>query len=115
MMQTVAERYQKPLPVEIVSKLEVSRRQAERLVKREIKCPNCGFHLLEVYGTDHHITRVKCQKCKFNELIDGRADELNAQLRSRGNETLCFFFFSGDHRRCSHPWKRRVGGKVPHL
>lgn len=70
MMQTVAERYQKPLPVEIVSKLEVSRRQAERLVKREIKCPNCGFHLLEVYGTDHHITRVKCQKCKFNELID---------------------------------------------
>ena len=39
----------------------------------------------------------------------------NAQLRSRGNETLCFFFFSGDHRRCSHPWKRRVGGKVPHL
>lgn len=39
MMQTVAERYQKPLSVEIVSKLEVSRRQAERLVKREIKCP----------------------------------------------------------------------------
>lgn len=70
MMQTVAERYQKPLSVEIVSKLEASRRQAERLIKREIKCPNCGFHLLKVYGTDHHITRVKCQKCKFNELID---------------------------------------------
>lgn len=70
MMQTVVERYQKPLPVETVAKLDYSRRQAEKLVRREIKCPNCGFHLLEVYGTDHHITRVKCQKCKFNELID---------------------------------------------
>ena len=30
-------------------------------------------------------------------------------------KNLCFFFFSGDHRRCSYPWKRRIGGKVPYL
>ena len=85
MMQTVAERYQKPLTVEIVNKLEFSRRQAERLVKREIKCPNCGFHLLEVYGTDHHITRVKCQKCKFNELID---TAMFRTMRTRGKHRV---------------------------
>lgn len=45
MMQTVAERYQKPLPVEIVSKLEVSRRQAERLVKRCFFCAFISFVL----------------------------------------------------------------------
>ena len=61
MMQTVAERYQKPLPVEIVSKLELSRRQAERLVKREIKCPNCGQTLCKLeYGK----VEIKCTRCK---------------------------------------------------
>lgn len=70
MMQNVPERYQRELPVDTINKLELSRRQAEMLVRREIKCPNCGFYLLEVYGMDHHITRVKCRKCKFNELID---------------------------------------------
>ena len=69
MMQTVAERYQKPLLVEIVSKLEVSRRQAERLVKREIKCPNCGFHLLEVYGTDHHMYFIDAPLSYINERV----------------------------------------------
>lgn len=85
MMQTVVERYQKPLPIEIVRKLDSSRQQAERLVKREIKCPNCGFHLLEVYGTDHHITRVKCQKCKFNELID---TAMFRTIRKRGSHYI---------------------------
>lgn len=70
MMQTVSPQYVTKLPPDTVKKLEYSRRRAEVLIKREIKCPVCGFHLLEVYGRDHHITRVKCQKCKFNEFID---------------------------------------------
>ena len=37
---------------------------------RVIRCPNCGFHLLDVYGYDHCYVRVKCRKCKFNEMID---------------------------------------------
>ena len=37
---------------------------------REIRCPHCGFYLLDVYGRDHYYIRVKCRKCKFDELID---------------------------------------------
>lgn len=51
-------------------KLDQSRTLAETLILREIKCPNCGFHLLDVYGHEHVVTRVKCRKCKFNEPID---------------------------------------------
>lgn len=70
MMQTVEERYKRPLSAETLRKLEISRRQAEQLVKREIKCPICGFYLLDVYGTEHNITRAKCKKCKFDEPIE---------------------------------------------
>lgn len=51
-------------------KLDQSRALAETMILREIKCPNCGFHLLDVYGHEHVVTRVKCRKCKFNEPID---------------------------------------------
>ena len=51
-------------------KLDQSRALAETMILREIKCPNCGFHLLYVYGREHVVTRVKCRKCKFNEPID---------------------------------------------
>ena len=69
MTQAVVERYSKPEPA-VLEKLEQSRLGAEKLVRREIKCPNCGFYLLDVYGRDHHYTRVKCRKCKFNDVID---------------------------------------------
>ena len=39
-------------------------------VVRTIRCPNCGFYLLDVYGKNHYYIRVKCRKCKFNEVID---------------------------------------------
>jgi phage FluMu protein Com len=55
---------------ELLRKLALSQMAAEELMKREIKCPACGFYLMDVYGRDHHITRVKCRKCKFNEVID---------------------------------------------
>ena len=45
---------------------------------------------------------------------DGRYDGY-AEIKTGNIKTLCFFLLSGDYRRCSHPWKRRVGGKVPHL
>ena len=37
---------------------------------RMIRCPRCGFYLLDVYGYNHYLVRVKCRKCKFNETID---------------------------------------------
>ena len=33
-------------------------------------CPKCGFYLLDIYGHDHYLIRVKCRKCKFNDTID---------------------------------------------
>lgn len=69
MLSDTIERYSKPVP-DLQEKLAQSRAGAEKLELRQIKCPNCGFYLLDVYGTDHHYTRVKCRKCKFNEVID---------------------------------------------
>ncbi len=51
-------------------KLEWSRRAAENKPLRRIRCPRCGFYLMDVYGSDHCLVRVKCRKCKFNETID---------------------------------------------
>lgn len=51
-------------------KLEMSREGVDVAQLREIRCPHCGFYLLDVYGRDHYYIRVKCRKCKFDELID---------------------------------------------
>ena len=37
---------------------------------RTIRCPSCGFYLLDVYGHGHYFIRVKCRKCKFDDTID---------------------------------------------
>lgn len=34
---------------ELVNKLALSQLAAEELIKREIKCPVCGFYLMDVY------------------------------------------------------------------
>jgi phage FluMu protein Com len=58
-MQKAAERYEtKP----------VTDTRAENL--RAVRCPKCGFYLLDVCGYDHYLVRVKCRKCKFNDVID---------------------------------------------
>ena len=67
--QTTDHRF-RPLTPEAEKKLLYSKQVAETLERRDVKCPQCGFRVLEVYGRDHHITRVKCQKCKFNDIID---------------------------------------------
>lgn len=51
-------------------RLEQSKREADRLELRSIRCPRCGFYLLDVYGYGHYLVRVKCRKCKFSETID---------------------------------------------
>ena len=68
-MQDVIGRYVKAGP-ELEYKLEESRKMAESRELRTIRCPNCGFYMLDVYGREHYLVRVKCRKCKFNETID---------------------------------------------
>ena len=55
---------------DVEDKLGQSKAAAESLKIRTIKCPKCGFYLLDVYGHDHYLIRVKCRKCKFNDTID---------------------------------------------
>lgn len=58
------------LPSEVQEKLDFSRKQSETLEMRDVKCPVCGFKVLEVFGHEHQIMRVKCRKCKFNDIMD---------------------------------------------
>ena len=55
---------------EVLVKLEESKKLAQNKQLRAIRCPCCGFYLLDVYGRDHYLIRVKCRKCKFDETID---------------------------------------------
>ena len=68
-MQLVIERLVTAGP-ELQQKLEASRAGAEGEQLRTIRCPSCGFYLLDVYGHGHYYIRVKCRKCKFDETID---------------------------------------------
>ncbi len=51
-------------------RLELSEAGARGRTLRTVRCPVCGFRLLEVYGTEHSYVRVKCRKCKFCDTID---------------------------------------------
>ena len=68
-MQAVIERHVTAGP-ELEEKLARSRKLAEQQTSRTIRCPSCGFYLLDVYGEGHYLIRVKCRKCKFDETID---------------------------------------------
>ena len=68
-MSQVIERHVTAGP-ELQQKLEASRAGAAGEPLRTIRCPSCGFYLLDVYGHGHDFIRVKCRKCKFDDTID---------------------------------------------
>ena len=64
---------------------------ASTMQLRSIRCPICGFYLLDVYGHDHYLVRVKCRKCKFDQTIDTALFRtLQRKLRSQINNTNDF-------------------------
>ena len=70
-------------------KLEQSRQLVQCRELRSIRCPVCGFYLLDVYGFDHYLVRVKCRKCKFDEMIDTalfRTLQLRVQRKQVNNK-----------------------------
>ncbi len=71
------------LSPDIRCRLARSRASVGQRPERTIRCPNCGFHLLDVYGYDHCLVRVKCRKCKFCDVID---TALFRTVRSRRQE-----------------------------
>lgn len=50
--------------------LQKTQEELDGCIIRSVKCPSCHFPLLDVYGQGHYFIRVKCRKCKFNEVID---------------------------------------------
>lgn len=68
-MQAVIERHVTAGP-ELKQKLAASLAGTAGVQLRTIRCPSCGFYLLDVYGREHYYIRVKCRKCKFDETID---------------------------------------------
>ena len=68
-MPQVIERHVTAGP-ELEQKLAASRAGAAGEPLRTIRCPSCGFYLLDVYGYGHYFIRVKCRKCKFDDTID---------------------------------------------
>ena len=68
-MQTVISRHVTAGP-DLEQKLAASRAGTDGVQLRTIRCPSCGFYLLDVYGKEHYYIRVKCRKCKFDETID---------------------------------------------
>ena len=64
-MQGVIERHVTAGP-DLQEKLDQSRKLAEQQTARAIRCPSCGFYLMDVYGQGHYLIRVKCRKCKFD-------------------------------------------------
>ncbi len=50
--------------------LRKTQEELDGCILRSVKCPSCQFPLLDVYGQGHYFIRVKCRKCKFNEVID---------------------------------------------
>ena len=74
---------------DVQAKLAVSRAGAEALPIRTIRCPSCGFHLLNVYGQDHYFLQVKCQKCKFSETIDTALFRTMSKRRQKRLQAYC--------------------------
>jgi len=75
----------------VQSKLEQSMLLASTMQLRSIRCPICGFYLLDVYGHEHYLIRVKCRKCKFDQTIDTALFRtLQRRLRSQINNTNDF-------------------------
>ena len=74
---------------DVQAKLAASRAGAEALPIRTIRCPSCGFYLLNVYGQDHCFLQVKCQKCKFSETIDTALFRTMSKRRQKRLQAYC--------------------------
>jgi phage FluMu protein Com len=73
-MQAVIERHVTAGP-DLQYKLEQSRKLAESQELRTIRCPSCGFYMLDVYGHEHYLIRVKCRKCKLTKQSTGAVQD----------------------------------------
>ena len=50
---------------EVLRKIELSMQEAEKMEKRDLNCPICGFRIQGLYADRTGHAEVKCRKCKF--------------------------------------------------
>jgi DNL zinc finger len=51
-------------------KAELSRREAENLIERELRCPECGYKAGSVFSDcTGHLT-IRCRKCKTVSVLN---------------------------------------------
>ena len=60
-----------PPTEENLRKLELSREEASGLVRRDIKCPICGYRIMSAYTTEGCVL-ARCRKCKFEGILSLR-------------------------------------------
>ena len=60
-----------PPTAENLRKLELSKQEAVGLVRREVKCPICGYRIMSAYTTEGCV-KAKCQRCKFEGILSLR-------------------------------------------
>lgn len=60
-----------PPSEETLRKLELSRREAATMIRRDINCPICGYRNFGAYMREGCID-FKCRRCKFNGPISLR-------------------------------------------
>ena len=86
--------------MDVPEKLKQSREAAKGVPMRSIKCPKCGFYLLDAFGYGHYLIRIKCRKCKFDEVIDTalfrtmrprRQQRFRAERRRRYGQNLYLY------------------------
>ena len=53
-----------PLPDETVRRLELSEEEYGRQQSRELRCPRCGYFLMEVPADMDGVISIRCRKCK---------------------------------------------------
>ncbi len=87
-MPTINERHGTASP-DVQEKLTASIKGAHVRQLRTIRCPCCGFYLLDIYGHDHCYIRVKCRKCKFDEIIDTALFRTINQIGQKRLKTYC--------------------------
>ena len=99
-MQSYISEHYRSERMDVPEKLKRSKEAAEGIPVRAIKCPICGFYLLDAYGSGHYLIRIKCRKCKFDEVIDTalfrtmrprRQQRFRAERRRRYGQNLYLY------------------------
>ena len=62
--------YARTVSDEVRQKAELSRKEAEEFIERELKCPVCGYIVGVAYSDSKGHLKIKCQKCKTISVIN---------------------------------------------